>query len=53
MKAFLLAVVTSFVIAGIASVVLATFQMSSDVANTTGGARVDFARDGVDAPRVH
>ena len=47
MRAFLLAVVTAFVIAGLASFVLDAFQKGSDVANTTTGARVDFAKDGI------
>ncbi len=47
MKAFLLAVVTACVITGIAAFALESFQQGSDRANTTGGARVDFARDGV------
>jgi hypothetical protein len=47
MKAFFLAVVAAFLIAGLASFVLDAFQQGSDVANTTSGARVDFARDGV------
>ena len=53
MKAFLLAVLAAFVIAGIASLVLDAFQSSSDVANTTSGARVDYAKDGINAPRAH
>jgi SNF family Na+-dependent transporter len=47
MKAFLLAFLTAFVLAGITAFVLENFQASSDRANTTSGARVDFARDGV------
>lgn len=47
MRVFLAAAVTAFVIAGISSVVLEAFQASSDRANTTSGARVDFAKDGV------
>ena len=34
-------------IAGLASFVLDAFQKGSDVANTTTGARVDFAKDGI------
>lgn len=49
MRAFLLAVLTAFVLAGLASFVLDRFQSSSDVANTTTGARVDFAKDGIGA----
>ena len=49
MKAFLMAVVTVFVIAIVASFVLDSFQKGSDVANTTSGARVDYAKDGVNA----
>jgi hypothetical protein len=48
MRAFLVAFVTAFMIAGIASVVLEGFQSSSDKANTTSGVRLDFAKDGVD-----
>jgi hypothetical protein len=51
MKAFILAVLTAFIIAGLASFVLDAFQQGSDVANTTSGARVDFAKDGIG--RVH
>ena len=47
MRAFLFAVVTACVIAGAASFVLDAFQKSSDVANTTCGARVDYAKDGI------
>ena len=47
MREFLLAVVAAFLIAGAASYVLDAFQRSSDVANTTSGARVDFAKDGI------
>ena len=53
MKAFLLAVVIAFGIAAGSSFVLDSFQRSSDVANTTTGARVDFAKDGVGAHRAH
>ena len=53
MRAFLFAVLTAFVIAGLASVVLDMFQSGSDAANTTTGARVDFAKDGINAPRPH
>ena len=48
MKAFLLAVVVAFVIAGVASFALEAFQSSSDVANTGRQVRVDFTKDGVD-----
>lgn len=47
MRAFLMAFVTAFVIAGIASLVLETVQSTSDRANTTSGVRLDFAKDGV------
>jgi hypothetical protein len=47
MRAFLAALVTAFVIAGVASVVLEGVQSTSDRANTTSGARIDFAKDGV------
>ena len=47
MKAFILAVLTAFIIAGLSSLVLDIFQKGSDVANTTSGARVDFAKDGI------
>ncbi len=47
MRAFLVAFVTAFVIAGIASFALEGFQSSSDKANTTSGVRLDFAKDGV------
>ena len=53
MKAFLLAVVTAFAIAGAASFVLESFQQSSDQANTTSGARVDFAKDGIGGGSAH
>lgn len=47
MRAFLLAVVTCLVITGVSSFVLESWQAGSDKANTTSGARVDFAKDGV------
>jgi hypothetical protein len=47
MRAFLAAFVTAFVMAGIAAVVLEGVQSTSDKANTTSGARLDFAKDGV------
>lgn len=47
MRAFLAAFAAAFVIAGIASVVLEGVQSTSDKANTTSGARLDFAKDGV------
>ena len=47
MRAFLFAFVSAFVIAIVASFVLEAFQSSSDVANTTTGARVDYAKDGI------
>lgn len=47
MKAFFSAVAAAFVIALVASFALETVQSSSDRANTTSGARVDFAKDGV------
>jgi len=53
MKAFLLAVVSAFAIAGASMFALESFQLSSDRANTTTGARVDFAKDGISAPRTH
>ena len=53
MRAFLLAVVAAFALAGIASFVLESFQASSDRANTTSGARVDFAKDGVNRKIAH
>ena len=53
MKAFILAVVAAFVIAGAASFVVDAFQLGSDVANTTSGARVDFAKDGVNSTLPH
>ena len=53
MRPFLLAVATAFVIAGVAMFVLEAFQRGSDVANTTGGARVDFAKDGVNRTIPH
>jgi hypothetical protein len=49
MKPFFLAVLTALVIAGLASFVLENFQQSSDVANTTTGARVDYSKDGIGA----
>ena len=48
MRVFLLAFVTAFVLAGLASVVLEGFQTPSDRANTTSGVRLDFAKDGID-----
>ena len=53
MRAFLLAFVTAFVLAAIASLVLESAQSTSDTANTTTGARVDFAKDGVNRPLPH
>lgn len=54
MRAFVVAVIAAFAIAGIASLGLETIQASSDKANTTTGARVDFAKDGVNrAPTPH
>ena len=53
MRAFLFAVVTAFVVAGIASLALEGVQSSSDRANTTSGARVDFAKDGVNRTLPH
>lgn len=47
MRAFVFAVVAAFVMAGIASFALEGAQSSSDSANTTTGARVDFTKDGV------
>lgn len=47
MRAFLLAFVTAFVIAGVASFGLEAVQSTSDKANTTSGVRLDFAKDGV------
>lgn len=47
MRAFLVAFVTAFVIAGIASLALEGVQSNSDKANTTTGVRLDFAKDGV------
>lgn len=53
MKAFLLAVVAAFGIAAGSSFVLESLQRSSDVANTTVGARVDFSKDGIGAQNKH
>ena len=53
MRAFLLAVLAAFALAGIASFVLERFQASSDSANTTSGARVDFAKDGINRKTTH
>lgn len=47
MRAFLIAVVTAFAMAGIAALALESFQSSSDRANTTTGVRLDLAKDGV------
>lgn len=47
MRAFLLAFVTAFALAGLSALVLERFQAASDRANTTSGARIDFAKDGV------
>ena len=52
MRAFLLAFLAAFVIAGLASFFLEFAQTGSDVANTTSGARVDYAKDGI-AARTH
>jgi hypothetical protein len=53
MRAFLAALVTAFVLAGITSFVLERFQSTSDKANTTGGVRLDFAKDGVNRKIAH
>ena len=47
MRAFFFAVLTAFILAGATAFVLERFQKSSDVANTTAGARVDFTKDGI------
>ena len=47
MRSFFLGVLTAFLIAALSSLVLDLFQKGSDVANTTSGARVDFAKDGI------
>lgn len=47
MREFLIAVVTAFLMAGVASFVLEILQATSDRANTTSGVRLDFAKDGV------
>ena len=53
MRAFLFGLVSAFVLAGIAAFALESVQSSSDRANTTGGARLDFAKDGVNRPAPH
>ena len=47
MRAFFSGLIGAFAIALIASYVLDAFQKGSDVANTTSGARVDYAKDGI------
>ena len=49
MRAFLAAVVSAFIIAFLAALVLELFQMGNDVANTTTGAVIHSKDEGIEA----